>query len=401
MAALQWAGMARPRSKRPIPAWRRWLPAGVAVLVLTFAAGYSVGKYGVPPHQPALSSVSNGGRPANMNNFWETKRLIEEKYVGQVDPQALITSASKGLVAALGDPYSDYLTTDEAAQLDNTLSGTVDGVGVEVGVRAGQARVITPIPDSPASRAGIKAGDLILAVDRQPTQGQTIDQVANRIRGKRGTSVTLEVKSGTDAPRSITLVRETIKAPSVTLTYRDNVAVIELSRFGDDTKPAMDKVVTDIQAKHPRGIVLDLRSNPGGFLDGAVQVTSLFQKQGLVVKEHLRNQTETQSVSGNAPLADYPLVVLVDKGSASAAEITAGALRDNRHVKLVGEQTFGKGSVQELEPLSGGAVLKLTIAEWLTPDNTSISKQGLKPDVTVSSNNPDAQLTAALGLLPR
>jgi carboxyl-terminal processing protease len=195
------------------------------------------------------------------------------------------------------------------------------------------------------------------------------------------------------------ITRETIKSPSVTVKNQNGVAIITISRFGDDTVSELDKQIPAIVASQPKGIVLDLRDNPGGFLDGAVSVTSRFQKEGLVVKEQLRNSTEEQKVDGNAPLADIPLVILVNKGSASAAEITAGALRDNRHVPLVGEQTFGKGSVQELEELNGGAVLKLTIAEWLTPSGISISKEGLKPDVVVSSENPDAQLQAAIAKL--
>lgn len=377
--------------------WQQFVPLALIGAFLVFGLGYSIGKYGIPPHQPVQTTIS--GKPVDLTDFWQAKRLIEQKYVGKVDSQTLITDATKGLVAGTGDPYSDYLTKDEAKQLDDELSGTVEGIGVEIGQKDGNVQVVSPFPDTPAAQAGIQAGDVIVSVDGQPVQGKSIDEVAKLIRGPHGKEVTVEVKTGDAPARSLKMTRQTIKSPSATVTYQDNVAIISLTRFGDDTKAAMDKITTDIQTKHPRGIILDLRGNPGGFLDGAVQVTSLFQKEGLVVKEQLKDKTETESVSGNAPLADYPLVVLVNKGSASAAEITAGALRDDKGTKLVGEQTYGKGSVQELQPLGGGSVLKLTIAEWLTPKGTSISKAGLKPDVVVGSDNPDAQLAAAIAQL--
>ena len=371
--------------------------------ILIYSVGFYSGKYGIPPRQ---YSAGQTGRAVDLTNFWQTKRLIEDRGVHDVNSQDLITGATKGLVEGIGDPYSDYLTKDEMKQLNEALSGTVEGIGVEIGLQDGadgkEVTVIAPLPDSPAARAGIVAGDRFVSVDGQPTAGLSIDAVAKKVRGSKGSTVKIEVKSAGQSPaRSLTLTRETVKSPSIKLEYRNNVAIIMLSRFGDDTKDALDKAVTDIQAKHPRGVILDMRSNPGGYLDGAVDVTSVFEKSGLVVKERFAHgKTEERSVSNDGRLADLPLVVLVNKGSASAAEITAGALRDNRHVKLVGEKTFGKGSVQDLISLDQGAVLKLTIAEWLTPSGVSISKQGLTPDVAVGSDNPEAQLQAALQQLP-
>lgn len=368
------------------------------VMVVVFSLGFLTGHYGLPPG-PSLPKGE--GQSVDMTNFWATKRFIEEQYPGKVNPQELITGASKGLVEGLGDPYSAYLTPDLVKQLDQELSGSVEGIGVEIGLKGGQPTVIAPLPNSPAARAGIAAGDVIIGVEGQPTQGLTLEEVTKKIRGTKGTKVTIDVKKpGQSQAQTLTLTREELKSPSVTLTYQGDVAIIDVSRFGDDTPAAFDKVTQDILAKKPRGIVLDLRSNPGGFLDGSIDVTSTFLTSGAIVKEQFAHgKTETKNATGDGRLASYPLVVLVNKGTASAAEITAGALRDDRGIKLVGEKTFGKGSVQELKDLEDGAVLKLTIAEWLTPNGVSISKQGLNPDVEVSSDNPEAQLQAAINQL--
>lgn len=405
---LQLSGMSRlpkfPRRPKPEPARRtsvshRWRRLALAVLgiVVVFALGFYAGKYGIPSRHIVSGDA---GRPIDLTNFYQSKKLIESRYPGNVDEGKLATGASKGLVSGLGDPYSVYLAKDEAKELQTTLAGKVEGIGIEVGLRNDQVTVIAPIAGSPAERAGIKPGDVIASVGGKPTVGQTVDEVANKIRGPKGSQVTLEVKTpGQPQPRQLTLTREEITSPSVRVKYQGDVAIITVSSFDQNTKAQLDQAVTDVQAKHPRGIVLDLRGNPGGYLDGAVDVSGVFLKSGTVVKEKFKDKTEERSVSNDGRLAGYPLVVLVDKGSASASEIVAGALRDDRGVPLVGEKTYGKGSVQELIDLDAGDVLKLTIAEWLTPKGISISKNGLAPDVESSSDNPDAQLQAAIGRL--
>lgn len=385
-----------PSSKLPAPRWRKF-GLGALGVALVFALGFGVGHYAVPSQSVA---AGNSGGSFDLGNFYQSKKLIEENYPGNVNQDDLATGATKGLVSGLKDPYSTYLTSKEAEELQTTLEGKVEGIGIEIGLRDDQVTVIAPINGSPAERAGIKAGDVIIAVDGESTAGQTVDEVADKVRGKQGTEVTVDVRSpGQPTPRSLKITRAEITSPSVELKYEGDVAVIELSRFDQNTKAQLDQAVTDIQAKKPRGIVLDVRGNPGGYLDGAVDVSSVFLKSGTVVKEKFKDKTEEQSVKEDGRLADYPLVVLTDQGSASASEIVAGALRDNRSVPLVGEQTYGKGSVQELLNLDKGSVLKLTIAEWLTPKGTSISKNGLKPDVESSSDDPAAQLQAAIGKL--
>ncbi len=384
-----------PKPRRTPRRWYR-LAALTGLGLLVFASGLLIGHFAVP----AGTVPPNGGRAADLGNFWQVKRLIETQYPGTVNTNDLITGATKGLVAGLGDPYSEYLTADEAKELTNNLDGTVEGIGVEIGERNDQVTVIAPLPDSPAAKAGIQAGDLITAVADQPTSGKSLDAVAKQIRGPAGSQVTVEVQTPGSSPRSLTLTREKVKSPSVALSFQDNVAILKLSRFGDDTKADFDKAVAEIQARQPRGVVLDLRSNPGGFVTGAIDVTSAFLNGGTVVKEQFAGgRVESENAVSDGRLAGLPVVVLVNQGTASAAEITAGALRDNRGSKLVGEPTFGKGSVQELENLSGGNVLKLTVAEWLTPNGTAINKTGLKPDITVPSSDPAAQLQAALNAL--
>lgn len=391
----------RPQPKssaaRTAPSRWRWVPLLLLGAILVYAGGFYSGKYGIPPRGLVAADT---GRPIDLTDFYQSKKLIESRYPGNVDESKLATGASQGLVQGLGDPYSVYLTKDAANELQTTLAGKVEGIGVEVGLRNDQVTVIAPIAGSPADKAGIKAGDVIVFVNDKPTAGQTVDEVAKQIRGRAGSQVTVEVRSpGQTQPRRLTLTRQEITSPSVQLKYQDDVAIIEISSFDQNTKTELDQAVTGIQAKHPRGIVLDLRGNPGGYLDGAIDVSGVFLKSGVVVKEKFKDRTEERSVSNDGRLADYPLVVLMDKGSASASEITAGALRDDRGVPLVGEQTYGKGSVQELIDLKAGAILKLTIAEWLTPKGLSISKNGLKPDVQSSSDDPAAQLQAAIGRL--
>lgn len=378
------------------------VPLALVFTLAIFGVGFVAGRYG-----PLLPGPGGKGS-ANVANFWRVKALVHDKFVHPLSDDTLIQGATKGLVGGTGDPYSTFLTKDEAKQLSDQLSGSVEGIGVEIGPKDNELTVIAPLPESPAAKAGIVARDVIVSVDKEPTAGKPVDEVAKKIRGPKGSQVTLEVRgAGQTVSRSVTLTRDTVQSPSVTLKYQNapttagsDVAVITLTQFGDDTKDAFDKAVTDIQAHHPRGIVLDMRSNPGGYLEGAVSVSSVFLSDGDVVKEvFAHGKSETRHVAKDGRLASYPVVVLVDKGTASAAEITAGALRDDRAVPLVGEQTYGKGSVQELENLRDGAVLKLTIAEWLTPKGLSISKQGLKPDVAVPSDNPDAQLQAAIGQL--
>ncbi len=385
-----------PEKKRRFKGNHRKILLAVAAGILVYALGFYAGKYGIPPRQYAAGDT---GRLADYTEFYEAKQLVEDRYVGNVDAQKLIDAATDGLVNGLDDPYSDYLTAPEVRELEDSLSGELEGIGIEIGVRDEQAVVIAPLPDSPAERAGIKAGDRVVAVGDRPTVGLTVDEVADRIRGTAGTEVRVTVQTPGQRPRELTITREKLKAPSVSVRFEGAVAVLEISRFGDETTADLKRAADRILARDPRGIVLDLRGNPGGFLDGAVDAASVFLKDGVVVKERFKDKTEERSVSNDGRLAGIPVVVLTNEGTASAAEILAGALRDNRDVRLVGEQTFGKGSVQDLIGLEDGAVLKLTIAEWLTPNGQSLSKHGLKPDITVSSKDPAAQLRRAIEAL--
>lgn len=370
--------------------------AAVLAGLLVYAVGFSAGKYGIPPRQ---YEAGDTGAFADYSEFYEAKRLIEDRHVGEVGPQELVDAATDGLVDGLDDSYSDYLTPSEVEDLEDSLSGEVEGIGIEIGVRDERVVVIAPLPDSPAARAGIRAGDRIVGVEDTPTVGLTIDEVADRIRGEAGTEVRVAVQTPGERPRELTITRAQLKAPSTDLEFRGDVAVLEISRFGDATTEELKQAADEILERGSRGIVLDLRSNPGGFLDGAIDAAALFLDDGVVVKERFKDKTEERSVSNGGRLAGVPTVVLVNEGTASAAEILAGALRDNRDVPLVGQKTFGKGSVQDLIELDDGAVLKLTIAEWLTPSGQSLAEDGLRPDIAVPSDDPDAQLRRAIEAL--
>lgn len=377
---------------------KRLIPYLIAGLLLYGLGFYSGGILGGDRAADALAPFG-GARQADYSELSKVQRLIEGRYPGKVKTQDLVDGATNGLVDGLGDPYSDYLTPKEARELDQSLAGEVEGIGVEIGIRDGRVVVISPLPDSPAAKAGIRAGDAIVAVENKPVEGLTVDAIADLIRGKSGTRVRVTVQTGDSRPRQLTITRDRLKAPSVKLDFRGTTAILKIARFSDETDNDLKRAADQILKRDATGIVLDLRGNPGGFLEGAVDASSLFLKQGVVVKERLKHETEERSVSDDGRLAALPVVTLVDQGTASAAEILAGALRDNRDVPLVGEKTFGKGSVQDLINLGDGAVLKLTIAEWLTPDGQSLSKGGLKPDIKVSSKDPAAQLERAIQAL--
>ncbi|MDP9211820.1 MAG: S41 family peptidase [bacterium] len=385
-----------PKKKRRFIRNPRAVITAVAAGLLIYAVGFSAGKYGIPPRQ---YEAGDTGAFADYSEFYEAKQLIEDRHVGEVDPQELVDAATDGLVNGLDDPYSDYLTPSEVQELEDSLSGEVEGIGIEIGVRDERVVVIAPLPDSPAARAGIRAGDRVVGVGDTPTVGLTVSEVADRIRGEAGTEVRVTVQTPGAQPRELTITRAQLKAPSVSLEFQGDVAVLEVSRFGDATTEELEAAAAEILERGSRGVILDLRSNPGGFLDGAIEAAALFLDEGVVVKERFKDKTEERSVSNGGRLAGVPAVVLVNEGTASASEILAGALRDNRDVPLVGQKTFGKGSVQDLIGLDDGAVLKLTIAEWLTPSGQSLAEDGLEPDIAVPSDDPAAQLRRAIEAL--
>jgi len=317
--------------------------------------------------------------------------------------QKMIYGAIQGMVSSIKDPYTVFFNPSDAKTFLEDVNGSFGGVGIEIGVRDGKFQVITPLEGTPAKKAGIMAGDIIMKVDGKPVNGITIEQLVNLIRGKKGTYVSLTVfRNGWQSPREIKIKRATIKVPSLKWyiissktgqkSDKGNIAYVNLYEFSREADTSFRKIVWRILRSPTKKIILDLRNDPGGYLDVAQDIAGFFLKKGkVVVIEDFggKRKKEIYKTKGNGELSNYPVVVLINKGTASAAEILSAALRDNKGIKLIGETSFGKGCVQELENLRGGSSLKITVANWLTPKGNLISKKGLKPDIKVEMTEED------------
>lgn len=389
------------------PSSRRRL-GKLAGIVLAVAFGIFIGRYVIPAtagQAPFQLTVSEDGqRQFVFPTFWEAWDALHSNYIGTFDDKDLFYGAVAGMVRAVGDPYTIFTDPEDSKQFRETLDGHFAGVGIEIGVRGGLVRVIAPLEGSPAKAAGIQAGDVVVAVDDEPvTPDSTIDEVVQSIRGPRGEQVKLTVarqEESETTTHDFTITRDIITVESVTLeVVQDNIAHIRVSSFNGDTTGQFDAAVSRIASQDIAGVVLDVRNNPGGFLQTAVDIASEFLPPGtLVVTE--KGSEETEHITRGVPrLGDVPVVVLINQGSASASEILAGALQDKRGIPVVGEKSFGKGSVQELVPFRDGSSLRVTIAKWFTPSGTSIDEAGIEPSVTVEDNDEtdaDEQLQSAL-----
>ncbi len=341
--------------------------------------------------------------------FWQVWDKIKTKYVKQsTDETAMLYGAIQGLVGSLGDPYSLYFPPKEADEFAKDLSGELEGIGAEIGIKEAQLMVVSPLPDSPAEKAGLRPGDKILAIDTTSTAGMDVGMAVSKIRGKANTKVTLTIlREGQTKSQDVVITRLKIIIPSVIFSFKpNNVAYLRVMQFNEDTKKKLSKYAKEITNKKASGIILDLRNNPGGYLETAIDMASYWVTDGSVVSEKGRNGINVEhKTSGSHPLSGIRTVVLVNKGSASASEIVAGALQDTKKGILLGEQTYGKGSVQDLEEFPDGSALKLTIAEWFTPNGKNINKEGIKPDIEMKEDwekekvGEDLVLNAALDIL--
>jgi carboxyl-terminal processing protease len=399
-----------------------FMGAGLAVFLVAtaFFSGFHFGSdtrveagLGSLFKRPASEPV-NG---VNLDQFWEVWRLLEQKYVSGTTTDTLtneerLQGAIDGLVASYGDPYTVYLPPAEAASFEEDISGNFGGVGMEVGMRDGVITIIAPLPNTPAERGGLVAGDRIVRIDGESTERMSIDAAVKRIRGESGTNVVLTIyREGDPEVREVTLTRAIIDIPTIDTEVVDGVFIISLYNFNAISEMKMQEALREFVRSGADKLIVDVRGNPGGFLQSAVSISSYFLPVGkVVVEENFGNSSRDDVVyrsTGKTFRTFTPdsLVILIDRGSASASEILAGALRAHGVATLIGDRTFGKGSVQELVELNGGASLKVTVARWLTPDGVSISDGGLAPDITVARTpemilaDEDPQRQAAIDFL--
>lgn len=360
-----------------------------AVAAALLAIGFVGGQ--LAPTVVTLGGPSVSERP-NFNQLSDLYDVLVKKYDGEVKGGDTLEGAKAGLVAGVGDPYTVYLKPKEAKELQEQLAGTLSGVGAEVAIRNNRLTVVAPIAGSPAAKAGVRAGDIILSISGEDTSGLTLDEAVNKIRGPKGSEVALKVIRGSSEPIDIKIVRDVITVSSVKWSMKENgIGYVQLSQFGDDTVAKLQQAAGELKAQGATKVIVDVRNNPGGYLDAAVDVSSQFLPEGkTVVEERRKGKTvERLQTSGGGQLVGLPMIVLMNEGSASASEILAGALKDNQAAKLLGEKSFGKGSVQEVVKLGDGAELKVTVARWFTPSGKGIDKEGIKPDIEVKLEQAD------------
>ena len=368
-------------------------------VVLIFFAGVQVGRgNGIFGNDKAAATKLNGQlNYASVDNVYD---VLKQNFDGSLNNQKLVDGLKSGLVNAAGDPYTMYFSAAAAKDFNNELQGTIVGIGAELGTNdQNDIVIVSPLSGYPAEKAGLKPKDIVAAVDGKVTQGMSVDSVVTKIRGNEGTNVTLTIVRGSGKPFDVTITRQKITVPSVKYQEDGNIGYMKINQFTNDTESLAQKGAQEFKSKNVKAVILDLRGNPGGYLDAAVGVSSLWLDQGKTVVQERRGGTviSTQEARGGNILKGLPTIVLIDGGSASASEITAGALHDNKAAQLVGVKSFGKGSVQQVicldnEDLSNkcnGSEIKVTVARWYTPDGKNIDKQGISPDVTVSISDQD------------
>lgn len=407
-----------------------FITLSLALIAIVFQIGYVAGKINDRQDQVLSSEQSKSkvidkilginkqtpesdAHNVDFQLFWNVWDTLKQKYVKKdsLQEQDLFYGAIRGMVAAAGDPYTVFMDPKESKVFSDDLAGTFEGIGAEIGIKKERLLIIAPLPDSPAEKAGLRAGDRILGINGSTTLGMSVDEAVNKIRGPKDTVVTLTINHNSDDKvLEVKITRGVIVVKSVrTSMGKNGLYTIAVTSFNDDTEPLFNKAVDEIVAKKPKGIILDLRNNPGGYLNAAVSLAGNWLDKGkVVVSERFGDgKSDEYPAAGLARLKDVPTVVLVNQGSASASEILSGALQDYGVAKLVGMQTFGKGSVQVLDKLKDGSSLKVTIAQWMTPKGINISEKGITPDFKVElksqdyENNKDPQMDKAIELLTK
>lgn len=396
---------------------------GITVIIatLTFLIGWQLGGYQVSLKAPnGIPQVNflNQVTPQDKQNvdfklFWDTWDLVSKEYVDKkaIDPQKMFYGAISGMVSAVGDPYTVFLPPEQQKATSEELGGSFEGVGMQLGFNKDKRLIVmAPLKDSPAEKAGLLPGDFIVKINDKDSSNVSIQEAVNLIKGPKGTEVNLEIyHEGDDKTKTVKIIRDTIKINSVVFSAKKTpqgkrVAYIQLTRFGERTFDEWSEAVSEALATAPQGVVLDLRNNPGGYLDGAVYIGSEFIESGdIVLWENSKGERNGLKVNRQGKLLNIPLIVMTNKGSASASEIVAGAVQDLKRGKIVGDQSFGKGTIQDTKDLPGGTGIHITTAKWLTPTGRWIHGVGLTPDIKVIPTDEelkdltkDIQLDAAL-----
>jgi len=344
---------------------------------------------------------------ADFDLYWEVWDLLKKDYVNKDDlaDKQLFYGSLEGLVSSLDDPYSEFMDPQENKQFEEDMSGTFEGIGAEIGIRDDLLTVISPIEGTPAQKVGIMAGDKILEINGESTQNMDINEAVSKIKGPKGTEVVLSIfRNGFDDIKEFTIIRDVISIKSVSYEKLDNnLFLIKINSFNGDTNYLFSQAIKEILTQDPDGIIVDLRNNPGGYLEVAVMMLGEWINGEVAVLEQFANGKTTEYLAdGLNRLKNYSTVIIINEGSASASEILAGALRDYKKATIIGEQSYGKGSVQMVKNLNDGSAIKITVAKWLTPMGQNINEEGIKPDQEVEltyedfENDRDPQLEAAI-----
>lgn len=327
----------------------------------------------------------------DMSSLQTTFQKLQENYDGEIDVPTLIEGANRGMVAALGDDYTVYMSSEEAEQFEKDLSGNIGGgVGAEIGVRSDQPTILRTLADTPAEKAGLLAGDVIVKVNSESTIGWNAGETALAIRGEIGSTVKIVVIRDGKEEKEFSITRAEITSPSVEAKVEDGIGMLTVSRFDSETAKLTKAAAEDFERQGVKGVIVDLRGNGGGYLSAAQDMAGLWLDNKIIVSERRGDEVLEELRSSSSPvLAGVPTVVLVNESSASASEIVAGALQDYGAAELIGQKTFGKGTVQKLVSLGGGAELKVTIARWYTPNGRNITSEGIAPDQSVERSTDD------------
>ncbi len=357
-------------------------PVMVIAFIVVAGIGYVAGAFN--SHIYGGFNTLIGQSQLDLSSVQATYQAVKDNFDGNIDDAKLVEGANRGLVAALGDQYTVYMNQKESADFDNSLTGNIGGgIGIELALRDGQPTVVRVILDNPAEKAGMAVGDVITGVNGESMSGKSTSDIVAKIRGDAGTTVKVTVQRGTES-KDFSMTREQVNNPSVYGSVTNGIGVMTISRFDDQTGGLARKLAGDFKAAGVKGVVVDLRGNGGGYVTAAQDVAGIWLNNQLVVTEKRGNKVTDQLNSTGTPILNgIPTVVLINSSSASASEIVAGALHDQKAATLMGETSFGKGSVQKLINLTDGALLKVTVARWYTPGGVNISEKGITPDKVV------------------